>query len=114
MATASQQLSALLHQACLAQPDVLAGFLNRLFNTLNWTVTEFTVSLKARSPAPRCCRCCGLHTGCRAVCSVMLDKVRSHITLSAAGLPGHCVQRPPGGGSVHTFRCWCPRPRCGG
>ena len=50
MATASQQLSALLHQACLAQPDVLAGFLNRLFNTLNWTVTEFTVSLKARFP----------------------------------------------------------------
>ena len=42
----------LLHQACLAQPDVLAGFLNRLFNTLNWTVTEFTVSLKARSPGP--------------------------------------------------------------
>ena len=32
--------------ACRADPGLLATFLDRLFNTLNWTVTEFGVTLK--------------------------------------------------------------------
>ena len=66
MATASQQLSALLHQACVAQPEVLAGFLNRLFNTLNWTVTEFTVSLKVCRLSSHCVTKCSPPCGIAA------------------------------------------------
>lgn len=35
----------LLVLTCKEQPSLLDGFLNRLFNTLNWTVTELTVTL---------------------------------------------------------------------
>ncbi|GMH38363.1 hypothetical protein BSKO_06247 [Bryopsis sp. KO-2023] len=35
----------LLVETCREKPHLLDGFLNRLFNTLNWTVTEMTVTL---------------------------------------------------------------------
>lgn len=37
-----------LKEACEAEPEILSQFMNRLFNTLNWTATEFTSSLKVR------------------------------------------------------------------
>ena len=40
----------LLREACLQHGEVFAAFLNRLFNTLNWTVTEFIVVLKVCVP----------------------------------------------------------------
>ncbi len=43
-----------LREACLQHGPVFDAFLNRLFNTLNWTVTEFIVVLKVR------------HVGCAA------------------------------------------------
>lgn len=36
----------LVMDACKADGALLSGFLNRLFNTLNWTITEFSVALK--------------------------------------------------------------------
>jgi hypothetical protein len=36
----------LLRDACLEHGPIFDAFLNRLFNTLNWTVTEFVVVLK--------------------------------------------------------------------
>eukprot|EP00245_Coleochaete_scutata_P018512 TRINITY_DN967_c1_g2_i1.p1 TRINITY_DN967_c1_g2~~TRINITY_DN967_c1_g2_i1.p1 ORF type:complete len:984 (+),score=172.68 TRINITY_DN967_c1_g2_i1:39-2954(+) len=36
----------LLRQKCEKDEQLFAGFLNRLFNTLNWTITEFSVCLK--------------------------------------------------------------------
>lgn len=35
-----------LKEACQQDPDRFAAFLNRLFNTLNWTITEFIAVLK--------------------------------------------------------------------
>ena len=43
---ASPLFQRLLVDACRADPGLLATFLDRLFNTLNWTVTEFGVTLK--------------------------------------------------------------------
>uniref|UniRef100_A0A0D6R5Y3 B30.2/SPRY domain-containing protein n=1 Tax=Araucaria cunninghamii TaxID=56994 RepID=A0A0D6R5Y3_ARACU len=37
---------ALLRQKCIIDEKLFASFLNRLFNTLSWTVTEFSVSIK--------------------------------------------------------------------
>lgn len=39
-----------LKDACEADPDRFAAFLNRLFNTLNWTITEFISVLKVYPP----------------------------------------------------------------
>ncbi|XP_002974307.2 E3 ubiquitin-protein ligase RKP [Selaginella moellendorffii] len=36
----------LLREKCLKDEKLFASFLNRLFNTLNWTVSEFSVSIK--------------------------------------------------------------------
>mmetsp|Transcript_34159 Transcript_34159/g.87346 ORF Transcript_34159/g.87346 Transcript_34159/m.87346 type:complete len:796 (-) Transcript_34159:86-2473(-) len=43
---ASPVYQRLLQEVCATQPDVFDAFLNRLFNTLNWTITEFTVACK--------------------------------------------------------------------
>lgn len=39
-----------LKEACEANPDRFAAFLNRLFNTLNWTITELISVLKVHPP----------------------------------------------------------------
>ncbi|KAJ7543067.1 hypothetical protein O6H91_09G024000 [Diphasiastrum complanatum] len=36
----------LLREKCMQDEKLFASFLNRLFNTLNWTVSEFSVSIK--------------------------------------------------------------------
>lgn len=36
----------LLKKKCMDDPELLGTFVNRLFNTLNWTVTEFSVAVK--------------------------------------------------------------------
>ena len=36
----------LLREKCIEDEKLFTSFLNRLFNTLNWTVTEFSVSVK--------------------------------------------------------------------
>lgn len=43
---ASPVYQRLLKEVCTQKPEVFNAFLNRLFNTLNWTITEFTVSCK--------------------------------------------------------------------
>ena len=43
---ASPLFQRLLVDCCRSDPSLLAEFLDRLFNTLNWTVTEFGVTLK--------------------------------------------------------------------
>jgi Kip1 ubiquitination-promoting complex protein 1 len=43
---ASPLFQRLLVDCCRSDPGLLAEFLDRLFNTLNWTVTEFGVTLK--------------------------------------------------------------------
>lgn len=43
---ASPFFQGLICDTCRSDPDVLASFLNKLFNMLNWTVTEFSVALK--------------------------------------------------------------------
>jgi hypothetical protein len=40
---------------------IFDAFLNRLFNTLNWTVTEFVVVLKVFLLAGAVCLCTDLH-----------------------------------------------------
>ncbi len=44
----------LLRDACFHYPERCAMFLNRLFSTLNWTVTEFVAMVKV-APCRRCC-----------------------------------------------------------
>lgn len=39
-------LQCLLKEKCLSDEKLFASFLNRLFNTLNWTITEFSVAIK--------------------------------------------------------------------
>ncbi|KAG7983064.1 hypothetical protein I3843_04G085400 [Carya illinoinensis] len=36
----------LLREACINDKDLFSAFLNRLFNTLSWTMTEFSVSMR--------------------------------------------------------------------
>ncbi|KAJ8765528.1 hypothetical protein K2173_014650 [Erythroxylum novogranatense] len=36
----------LLQEACINNADLFSAFLNRLFNTLSWTMTEFSVSIR--------------------------------------------------------------------
>ncbi|XVF61747.1 hypothetical protein PTKIN_Ptkin08bG0155300 [Pterospermum kingtungense] len=36
----------LLREACISDEELLSAFLNRLFNTLSWTMTEFSVSIR--------------------------------------------------------------------
>ncbi|XP_022741612.1 E3 ubiquitin-protein ligase RKP isoform X2 [Durio zibethinus] len=36
----------LLHEACINDEELFSAFLNRLFNTLSWTMTEFSVSIR--------------------------------------------------------------------
>ncbi len=36
----------LLREACINDKDLFSAFLNRLFNTLSWTMTEFSVSIR--------------------------------------------------------------------
>lgn len=36
----------LLREACVHDEELFSGFLNRLFNTLSWTMTEFSVSVR--------------------------------------------------------------------
>ncbi|KAF5749930.1 E3 ubiquitin-protein ligase RKP [Tripterygium wilfordii] len=36
----------LLREACVNDEDMFSAFLNRLFNTLSWTMTEFSVSVR--------------------------------------------------------------------
>jgi hypothetical protein len=36
----------LLKEKCIVDEKLFASFLNRLFNTLNWTITEFSVVIK--------------------------------------------------------------------
>lgn len=39
-------LQRLLKEKCMSDEKLFASFLNRLFNTLNWTITEFSVAIK--------------------------------------------------------------------
>ncbi|BBN14829.1 Kip1 ubiquitination-promoting complex protein 1 [Marchantia polymorpha subsp. ruderalis] len=41
-----QLVQQLLKEKCLSDEKLFASFLNRLFNTLNWTITEFSVVIK--------------------------------------------------------------------
>ncbi|CAI0428813.1 unnamed protein product [Linum tenue] len=36
----------LLRETCVGDEELFSGFLNRLFNTLSWTMTEFSVSVR--------------------------------------------------------------------
>jgi Kip1 ubiquitination-promoting complex protein 1 len=36
----------LLKEKCIVDEKLFASFLNRLFNTLNWIITEFSVVIK--------------------------------------------------------------------
>ncbi|CAN0912047.1 E3 ubiquitin-protein ligase RKP [Linum grandiflorum] len=36
----------LLRETCISDEELFSGFLNRLFNTLSWTMTEFSVSVR--------------------------------------------------------------------
>ncbi|KAL6552196.1 hypothetical protein OROGR_008350 [Orobanche gracilis] len=36
----------LLREACISDDELFSAFLNRLFNTLSWTMTEFSVSVR--------------------------------------------------------------------
>lgn len=36
----------LLKDACLNDEELFSAFLNRLFNTLSWSMTEFSVSVR--------------------------------------------------------------------
>eukprot|EP00250_Pteridium_aquilinum_P015144 c22406_g1_i1 orf=516-4535(+) len=42
----SPTFQALLRERCIQDEKLFSSFLNRLFNTLNWTITEFSVSMK--------------------------------------------------------------------
>nr|AFN42812.1 E3 ubiquitin protein ligase-like protein [Marsilea vestita] len=42
----SQKFQELLRLKCVEDEKLFSSFLNRLFNTLNWTITEFSVSMK--------------------------------------------------------------------
>lgn len=42
----SPTFQALLRGRCIQDEKLFSSFLNRLFNTLNWTITEFSVSMK--------------------------------------------------------------------
>ncbi|MCO5588942.1 hypothetical protein L7F22_042904 [Adiantum nelumboides] len=42
----SPTFQALLRDRCTQDEKLFSSFLNRLFNTLNWTITEFSVSMK--------------------------------------------------------------------
>ena len=57
----------LLRDACLEHGPIFDAFLNRLFNTLNWTVTEFVVVLKVLLLAGAVCHALSCH---HAPCSV--------------------------------------------
>ena len=48
-ACSSAIFSQRLTEACQAEPEIFSQFINRLFNTLNWTATELTTSLKVCS-----------------------------------------------------------------
>lgn len=39
-------LQLLLKEKCMNDEKLFASFLNRLFNTLNWTITEFSITIK--------------------------------------------------------------------
>ena len=39
-------LQRLLKEKCMSDESLFGSFLNRLFNTLNWTITEFSVAIK--------------------------------------------------------------------
>ncbi len=39
-------LQRLLKEKCMSDEKLFGSFLNRLFNTLNWTITEFSVAIK--------------------------------------------------------------------
>ncbi|XP_024400550.1 E3 ubiquitin-protein ligase RKP [Physcomitrium patens] len=42
----SPHFQRLLKEKCMSDEKLFASFLNRLFNTLNWTITEFSVAIK--------------------------------------------------------------------
>lgn len=42
----------LLREKCLGDEKLFSSFLNRLFNTLNWTITEFSVAIKEMQELP--------------------------------------------------------------
>uniref|UniRef100_A0A7I4BXX7 RING-type E3 ubiquitin transferase n=1 Tax=Physcomitrium patens TaxID=3218 RepID=A0A7I4BXX7_PHYPA len=42
----SPHFQRLLKEKCMTDERLFASFLNRLFNTLNWTITEFSVAIK--------------------------------------------------------------------
>ncbi|KAF9609879.1 hypothetical protein IFM89_018964, partial [Coptis chinensis] len=44
--SSSDLFQGLLREACLHDKALLSAFLNRLFNTLSWTMTEFSVSVR--------------------------------------------------------------------
>eukprot|EP00252_Welwitschia_mirabilis_P001548 TRINITY_DN11422_c0_g1_i1.p1 TRINITY_DN11422_c0_g1~~TRINITY_DN11422_c0_g1_i1.p1 ORF type:complete len:749 (-),score=140.82 TRINITY_DN11422_c0_g1_i1:63-2258(-) len=44
--TWSKLFQGLLQEKCTSDEKLFANFLNRLFNTLSWTITEFSISLK--------------------------------------------------------------------
>eukprot|EP00252_Welwitschia_mirabilis_P021316 TRINITY_DN5440_c0_g1_i1.p1 TRINITY_DN5440_c0_g1~~TRINITY_DN5440_c0_g1_i1.p1 ORF type:complete len:1320 (-),score=231.72 TRINITY_DN5440_c0_g1_i1:184-4143(-) len=49
----SKYFQVLLREKCMLDEKLFACFLNRLFNTLSWTVTEFSVSLKEMQEHPQ-------------------------------------------------------------
>ncbi|XP_068642328.1 E3 ubiquitin-protein ligase RKP isoform X2 [Aristolochia californica] len=44
--SASIVFQGLLREACICDEELFSTFLNRLFNTLSWTMTEFSVSIR--------------------------------------------------------------------
>ena len=42
----SEVFQRLLCVTCESNPKLFSAFLNRIFNTLNWTITEFSVAMK--------------------------------------------------------------------
>ncbi|KAF3794181.1 E3 ubiquitin-protein ligase [Nymphaea thermarum] len=44
--SSSVRFQGLLKEVCLLDKELFSAFLNRLFNTLSWTITEFSVSIR--------------------------------------------------------------------
>ncbi|KAJ4847946.1 hypothetical protein Tsubulata_018544 [Turnera subulata] len=44
--SSSVVFQSLLREACISDEELFSAFLNRLFNTLSWTMTEFSVSVR--------------------------------------------------------------------
>ncbi|XP_073388310.1 E3 ubiquitin-protein ligase RKP [Physcomitrium patens] len=60
----------LLKEKCMNDEKLFASFLNRLFNTLNWTITEFSITIKEMQEHSDLCQVSESH---QRKCSIMFE-----------------------------------------